>query len=114
MSKKIMQFLLATGLVLGIAASTSQPTEARRRGPAAGVAIGMVLGLGVAGAYALPLSFHPHCRALPLQCGWAGRTCSYDRWGDYVCQGGTWRCQRPAYCKDLGSEHARLRSDGSP
>src|SRR5262245_25395027 len=102
MSKNIMRSLLATGLVLGIAASMSQPAEARRGGPAAGVAVGVVLGLGISGANAVPRYFRV-CRALPPQCGWADRTCSYDRWGDQVCRGGTWRCQRPTYCNWLTS-----------
>jgi hypothetical protein len=101
MSKKTMLPLVATGLVFAIAASTSQPAEARRGGPAAGVAVGTVLGLGIAGVYTVPRYLYLSCRAIPLQCGWVGRTCAYDRWGDHVCQGGTWRCQRPTNCSGL-------------
>jgi len=99
MSKKIMQSLLAMGLVLGIAASMSQPAQAGGGGRvAAGVAVGTLVGLGIAGARAVPRYFRLSCHAGPRQCGWAGRTCSYDRWGDQVCHGGAWRCRRPNYC----------------
>src|SRR5262247_1445788 len=56
MLKKLMQSAAALVLVLGIAAATSQQADAHRRGGgvAAGVAIGTILGLGIAGAYAGP------------------------------------------------------------
>ena len=56
MLKKIAQSAAALMLVLGIVAATVQPAEAHRRGGgvAAGLAIGTILGLGIAGAYAGP------------------------------------------------------------
>ena len=82
MSKKIMQSLLAVGLVLGIAASMNQAAQAGRGGRvAAGVAVRTLVGLGIAGAYAVPR--YLSCHAGPRQCGWAGRTCAYDRWGNH-------------------------------
>ena len=56
MLKKIMQAAVALTVVLGIAAATIQPANADRRGgniTAAG-AIGTILRLGIAGAYAGP------------------------------------------------------------
>ena len=55
MTRKITHALLTLALLLGLGASMTQPAEAHRRGGlAAGLAIGTVLGLGIAGAYAGP------------------------------------------------------------
>jgi hypothetical protein len=51
MIRKMVQCLFALTIVFGIGASMSQPAEAGRGGRiAAGVAIGTLLGLGIAGA----------------------------------------------------------------
>ena len=92
MLKKITQAVLALTLVLGIAASASQPAEARRGGLVAGVAVGTLLGLGIAGAYAGP-RYYAHggeCFPGPRQCGWAGRSCWTNKYGEYVCRGGAY------------------------
>jgi hypothetical protein len=56
MLKRFAHLAAALMLVLGIVAATVQPAEAHRRGGgvAAGLAIGTILGLGIAGAYAGP------------------------------------------------------------
>ena len=63
MLKKLMQSAAALALVAGIAAASSQPAEARR-GVGAGVAIGTILGLGIAGAYAGPRYYYDDGPAL--------------------------------------------------
>lgn len=100
MLKKIMHALLALTVVLGIAASMSAPAEARRGGLAAGVAVGTLLGLGIAGAYAGPryYGYAGDCYRGPRQCNWVGRSCWYNRYGEYVCRGGEYRCWRPRIC----------------
>lgn len=101
MLKKIMQATLAIALLAGIATSTSQPAEARRGGVAAGVAVGALLGLGIAGAYAGPRYYDGYegaCYRGPRQCDWVGRSCWYNRYGEYVCRGGERRCWRPTVC----------------
>jgi hypothetical protein len=97
MLRKIMQCLLAATIVVGIAATTTEPAEARRGGLAAGLAVGTVLGLGIAGAYAGP-RYYGACYRGPRQCSWVGRSCWYNRWGEYVCRGGDYRCWRETIC----------------
>jgi hypothetical protein len=102
MRNRITQALLALTVVLGLGASMSQPAEAHRRGGiAAGLAVGTLLGLGIAGAYAGPRYYYgaaPGCYRGPRQCGWAGRRCWINRLGEDVCRGGEWRCWRPTIC----------------
>ena len=102
MIRKLVQCLVALALVVGIAASMSEPAEAGRGGRiAAGVAIGTILGLGIAGAYDAPRYYYregPDCYRGPRQCQWVGRSCWYNRAGEYVCRGGDYRCSRPTIC----------------
>jgi hypothetical protein len=102
MFRKTMQCLLALTVVLGLAVAViSQPAEARRGGSiAAGVAVGTILGLGIAGAYdrGYYYSGGPGCFRGPRQCQWVGRSCWYNRYGEYVCRGGDYRCWRPLIC----------------
>ena len=101
MRNKITRALLALAVVLGLSAAIAQPAEAHRRGLGAGLAIGTILGLGIAGAYAGPRYHYgaePGCYRGPRQCGWTGSRCFINRWGEEVCRGGEWRCFRPTYC----------------
>jgi hypothetical protein len=100
MLKKIVHAVAALALVIGIAASTSQPAEAHRRGVGAGLAIGAIVGLGIAGAYAGPRYYDegPSCYRGPRQCEQVGRRCWYNSYGERVCRGGEYRCWRPTYC----------------
>lgn len=102
MQKRIMQSAAALVLGLGIAAATIQPAEAHRRGGgvAAGVAVGTILGLGIAGAYAGPryYDYGPGCYRGPRQCDYVGRSCWYNSYGERVCRGGDYRCWRPTIC----------------
>jgi hypothetical protein len=104
MLKKVMQAAAALTVVLGIAAATAQPAEAHRRGGniAAGVAIGTILGLGIAGAYAGPRYYGyddgPSCFRGPRECSYVGRRCWFNSYGERVCRGGEYRCWRPTIC----------------
>ena len=102
MSKKIAQALMSLVLVVGLGAAMSQPAEARRNGGlAAGLAVGTLLGLGIAGTYAGPRYYDgppAGCYRGPRQCGWVGRSCWTNRYGEDVCAGGTWRCWHPTIC----------------
>ena len=42
--------------------------------------------------------YGPGCYAGPRQCGWAGRSCWRNPYGETVCHGGEWRCWRPTVC----------------
>jgi hypothetical protein len=103
MKKKIAHALLALTVVLALGAAASQPAEAHRRGGgvAAGLAIGTLLGLGIAGAagsrsYAYDVP--PGCYRGPRECRWVGRSCWENRFGETVCRGGDYRCRRPTIC----------------
>ena len=100
MLKKLMQSAVAFALVAGIAAASAQPAEAHRRGVGAGLAIGTILGLGIAGAYAGPRYYDdgPACYRGPRQCDYAGRRCWTNSYGERVCRGGEYRCWRPTIC----------------
>lgn len=114
MMKKIVSVLAAIAMLAGVLAVTSDDAQAYGRrgggGVAAGVAIGTILGLGIAGAYAGQRYYGPGpgpayyadvppgCYRGPRQCGWSGRRCWVDRYGDQVCRGGEWRCWRPTLC----------------
>jgi hypothetical protein len=104
MWKVVVKSLLALTVVLGLAITASEPADARRGGRiAAGVAVGTLLGLGIAGAYAGgPRSYAyddgPGCYRGPRQCDWVGRSCWTNRYGEYVCRGGERRCWRPTIC----------------
>jgi len=94
--------LAALSLVLALMLNAAQPAEAGRGGGiAAGLAVGTLLGLGIAGAYAGPHYYYPAgpgCYRGPRQCDWVGRSCWYNRAGEYICRGGEYRCWRPAVC----------------
>jgi hypothetical protein len=99
--KKVMQSAAALALVAGVFAATTQQAEAHRRGGgvAAGIAIGTILGLGIAGAYAGPRYYDgPVCYRGPRQCGYVGRNCWYNSFGERICRGGAYRCWRPEVC----------------
>ncbi len=103
--KKIMYPMMAILLAFGtVAATTAQPAEAGRGGRvAAGIAAG-IIGLGVLGAYAHARDRHHYrgydevCYKGPKECGWVGRRCFENRWGETICRGGRWTCWRDTYC----------------
>lgn len=106
MLKMIMTPMLALTLAFGTLATSYEPAEAGRRGArvAAGVA-GAIIGLGVLGAYAHARDreyryrdYEPACYKGPRECGWVGRKCFENRYGEEVCRGGRWTCWRDTYC----------------
>lgn len=100
MLKKLMQSAAALTLVAGIVAASSQEAEAGRGGAglAAGLAIGTILGLGI-GAHAGPYYYEDaECFPGPRECGYVGRRCWHNRYGERVCRGGRYRCWRPEIC----------------
>jgi hypothetical protein len=102
MRKTFGHVVLALAVVLALGMATSRPAEARRGGLAAGLAVGTLLGLGLAGAYAGPRYYGAGpgagCYPGPRQCQWVGRSCWTNRYGEYICSGGDWRCWRPTIC----------------
>jgi hypothetical protein len=99
MKKKLMACATAVALVAGLFAATAHEAEARR-GFGAGVAVGAILGLGIAGAYAGPRYYDdgPSCYRGPRRCGYVGRSCWYNRYGERICREGEYRCYRRTVC----------------
>ena len=97
MLKKLTHALMALTMVAGIGTATVQPAEARRGG---GLVAGAIVGGVVAGALIAGSrrSYAGSCYAGPRRCEWYGRHCFYNRYGDYVCRGGDYRCWRPTIC----------------
>jgi len=109
MLKKIFQVLLALSLIVGVLAAPIETAEARRgTGVAVGVGLGL-LGLGLLAtqgyAYGPGPAYYGYgpgpagCYPGPRQCGFTGRHCFNDYYGNYVCRGGQYRCWRPAICE---------------
>jgi hypothetical protein len=101
MWNSLFKTTLALAMVLGLAVSATQPAEAGRGGNVGvGLAVGTLLGLGIAGAYAGPRYYGAPagCYRGPRQCDWVGRSCWTNRYGEYVCRGGDYRCWRPTVC----------------
>jgi len=107
MLNKIVAGLMAVLVAMTAVAANPEPAEAGHRGGrvAAGIAAG-IIGLGILGAYANARDRHYYrsyeyareCYPGPERCGYTGRRCFYNDWGDYVCRRGQWRCWRETIC----------------
>jgi hypothetical protein len=112
MFKKITQALMALTLAFGMAVSTAPQAEAGHRGVGVGIAAG-IIGLGILGAAANAGAYGHHrsysyssaydddrsCYRGPRECHWTGRRCFENRWGDEVCRGGRYVCERQVICE---------------
>ena len=101
MLKKLLTVSMAVALTAVAATATIEPAQAGGRGVAIGAGIaGGIIGLGLLGAAAnaKPYGYGPACYAGPRQCDYVGRRCWYNRFGDYVCGGGEYRCHHPTIC----------------
>ena len=103
MLKKLTSIAMAITLAAGAAMATFETAEARGRGVGLGVGIAAgIIGLGILGAAtanARPYGYSSaSCYPGPRQCDYAGRRCWYNRYGEYVCGGGEYRCYRPTIC----------------
>lgn len=95
MLKKLIHASMAVTMLVGVSAATVQPAEARGGRTAAGIAAG-IIGLGLLGAYA---SSRDHgCYLGRRECYRADPHCFYNRYGDYVCRGGRYICERRRIC----------------
>lgn len=106
MFKTLMNTLMALLLASGMALTSATTAEAGHRGVGLGIATG-IIGLGILGAAAA--SAHPRyysrydddgdsCYYGRRECHWTGRHCFENRWGDEVCRGGRYVCERPLIC----------------
>ena len=108
MIKYFTSMMLAFALAFSAIAVSPAPAEARRGGGIGlGIAAGIIAGAAVGGyAYGYPRYYgysryyvaDDGCYAGPRQCRRVGGFCDYNRFGDYVCRGGTVRCYRSNVC----------------
>jgi hypothetical protein len=108
MIKKLTKIAMAFAIAFTAVAATAPDADARRgRNLALGITAGIVT-LGILGTYAnrpyyaphpnYYYSASPHCYKGPERCGWVGRRCWENSYGELICKGGVWRCHRPTYC----------------
>ncbi|MEQ1669416.1 MAG: hypothetical protein ABL893_01020 [Hyphomicrobium sp.] len=109
MFKKLTHALMALTMMFGLAVASAPQAEARRgHGLGVGIAAG-IIGLGILGAAANARGY-PHrsysayddggeCYRGQRECHWSGRRCFENRWGDTVCRGGRYVCERPLICE---------------
>lgn len=97
---------LSTSSYMTVGADTAQ--AGHRGSLAAGIAGGLI-GLGLLSAYAHArdhVYYRGHdyerypevCHRGPRECGWVGRRCFENPWGEVICRGGRWSCWRETYC----------------
>lgn len=104
MLKTVQSTLMALVCVTGVMASSAGQAEAHGRGIGLGIAAGIIgLGVGAAIADAHPRYYSRYrdegeCYYGPRECHWTGRRCFENRWGDEVCRGGRYVCERPLIC----------------
>lgn len=106
MLKKFQSAVMALIMAFGFFTTTAPSAEARHgRGIGLGIAAG-IIGLGVLGAasaHARPRYYSRYeddgeCYYGRRECHWSGRRCFENRWGDTVCRGGRYVCERPLIC----------------
>lgn len=104
MIKKFANPLMALTMAAGMTFATAPQAEARGGGVALGIAAGV--GLGVLGAAAAHDYYGPRyysryddgCFRGPRECHWSNRRCFENEYGDTVCRGGRYICDRPLIC----------------
>ncbi len=104
MMKTLTTMTLAAATFFGATMATTNVAEAGRgRNVGVGIAAG-IIGLGILGAYAnardRDRGYHRSggCYPGPERCYWKDRHCFENRYGDEVCRGGRYTCQRPTIC----------------
>lgn len=107
MWNKMISAAMALVLAAGMTLATADQAEARRGyGVGLGVAAG-IIGLGILGAaahadrgprYYSRYDDGGYCYRGPRECRWTGRRCFENSYGDVVCRGGRYLCERPMVC----------------
>jgi len=104
MVKKLQHAFMALVMAFGLMASAAPQAEARHgRGVGLGIAAG-IIGLGILGAARAHADdryysrYDDGCYYGRRECHWAGRRCFENEWGDEVCRGGRYVCDRPLIC----------------
>ena len=104
MLKKITSAAMAAIVGAGLAASSIGEAQAHGRGIGLGIAAGIIgLGVGAAIANAHERPYYSayddgRCYRGPRECHWTNRRCFENSYGDTVCRGGRYLCDRPLIC----------------
>jgi hypothetical protein len=102
---KFVNALMAVTVAAGMTAASAPEAQAwRGRGVGLGVAAG-IIGLGVGAAiadgYRGPRYYSRYddgCFRGPRECHWTHRRCFENDYGDTICRGGRYICERPLVC----------------
>jgi hypothetical protein len=106
MLDKITKALMALTFAYGVAVTSAPGADAHGYGNGFGVGVAAgIIGLGILGAAAArpyPRYYSaydaPECYRGRRECHWTNRHCFENRWGDTVCRGGRYICERPLIC----------------
>ena len=107
MRKQILNTALALTMAMGATLGTGQQAQAGN-GVGLGIAAG-IIGLGVIGAAAAAHDgpyygpryysrYDDRCFYGHRECHWTNRHCFENDYGDTVCRGGRYICERPLIC----------------
>ena len=105
--KKFAHGLMALSVAAGMTLASAPEAQAWR-GRGGGVGLGIaagIIGLGVGAAiadgYRGPRYYSRYddgCYRGPRECRWAHRRCFENEYGDTICRGGRYVCERPLIC----------------
>lgn len=108
MMKRFGNAMMALAVAGSMTMAVAPEAQARHgRGVGVGVAAG-IIGLGILGAAAAAQDYDRpryysryddgRCYRGPRECRWSGRRCFENEFGDTVCRGGRYFCDRPLIC----------------
>jgi hypothetical protein len=108
MIKKFANALMALTMVAAMTFAVAPQAEAGGRGVGVGVGVAAgIIGLGILGAAAGAHDYYgpryysrydDGCFRGPRECHWSHRRCFENEYGDTVCRGGRYICDRPLVC----------------
>lgn len=103
MNKFVNGLMIAT-IAAGMTLASAEAQAWRGRGVGLGIAAGIIgLGVGaaIANGYDGPRYYSRYddgCYRGPRECHWSHRRCFENEYGDTVCRGGRYFCDRPLVC----------------
>lgn len=102
--KKIVHGLMALSVAAGMALTAAPQAQAHGRDVGLGIAAG-IIGLGVGAAIAdgyrgprYYSRYDDRCYRGPEECHRTRRRCFENEYGDTICRGGRYVCDRPLIC----------------
>lgn len=104
MMKRFVHGLMVLSVVGGMALAAASQAEAGGRDVGVGIAAG-IIGLGVGAAIAdgargprYYSRYDDRCYRGPRECHYTNRRCFENEFGDTICRGGRYICERPLIC----------------